>query len=140
MSTTKLVWHEHFRFTGSDSRGRDVAIDAHMDGKGAKPSDLLPISLAACTAYDIVNILYKQRQDLKELEARMESVQDPDPPWRFRKIAVKYIARGKVDPAKAKKALALSEEKYCSISATLRPVVDLTFEIEVEAEGPSAEE
>jgi putative redox protein len=140
MSTTKLVWHEHFRFTGSDSRGRDVAIDAHMDGKGAKPSDLLPISLAACTAYDIVNILYKQRQDLKELEARMESVQDPDPPWRFRKIAVKYIARGKVDPAKAKKALALSEEKYCSISATLRPVVDLTFEIEVEPEGPSAEE
>jgi putative redox protein len=53
---------------------------------------------------------------------------------------VKYIARGTVDPAKAKKALALSEEKYCSISATLRPVVDLTFEIEVEAEGASAEE
>ena len=140
MSVTKLVWHERFRFTASDSRGRDVAIDAHMDGKGAKPSDLLPISLAACTAYDIVNILYKQRQDLKELEARMESVQDPDPPWRFRKIAVKYIARGDVDPGKAKKALALSEEKYCSISATLRPVVDLTFEIEVEAEGASAEE
>ena len=131
---------EHFRFTASDSRGRDVAIDAHMDGKGAKPSDLLPISLAACTAYDIVNVLHKQRQDLQELEARMESVQDADPPWRFRKIAVKYIARGKVDPAKAKKALALSEEKYCSISATLRPVVDLTFEIEVEAEGASAEE
>ena len=140
MSTTKLVWHEHFRFTGSDSRGRDVAIDAHLEGKGAKPSDLLPISLAACTAYDIVNILYKQRQDLKELEARMESVQDPDPPWRFRKIAVKYIARGTVDPAKAKKALALSEEKYCSISATLRPVVDLTFEIEVQPETASAEE
>ena len=140
MSTTKLVWHEHFRFTASDSRGRDVAIDAHMDGKGAKPSDLLPISLAACTAYDIVNILHKQRQDLKELEASMESVQDAEPPWRFRKIAVKYIARGRVDPAKATKALALSEEKYCSISATLRPVVDLTFEIEVEPEAASAGE
>jgi putative redox protein len=140
MSQTKLVWHEHFRFTASDSRGRDVAIDAHMDGKGAKPSDLLPISLAACTAYDIVNILHKQRQDLRELEATMESVQEAEAPWRFQRIAVKYIARGKVDPAKAKKALALSEEKYCSISATLRPVVDLTFEIEVEPEGPSTEE
>src|SRR2546423_11068820 len=106
MSVTKLVWHVRFRFTASDSRGRDVAIDAHLDGKGAKPSDLLPISLAACTAYDIVNILYKQRQDLKELEASMESVQDPDPPWRLRKIAVKYVARGKVDPAQAKKAFA----------------------------------
>ena len=140
MSETKLVWHEHFRFTASDSRGRDVAIDAHMDGKGAKPSDLLPISLAACTAYDIVNILHKQRQDLHELEAKMESVQEAEAPWRFQKIAVKYIARGKVDPAKARKALALSEEKYCSISATLRPVVDLTFEIEVEAEGAPAGE
>ena len=132
MSTTKLVWHEHFRFTGSDSRGRDVAIDAHLDGKGAKPSDLLPISLAACTAYDIVNILYKQRQDLQELEATMESEQDPDPPWTFRKIKVTYVARGTVDERRAQKALALSEEKYCSISATLRPVVDLTFEIRVE--------
>jgi putative redox protein len=135
MSTTKLVWHEHFRFTGSDSRGRPVAIDAHLDGKGAKPSDLLPISLAACTAYDIVNILHKQRQELRELEATMESEQDADPPWRFRLIAVRYVARGNVDPAKAQKALALSEEKYCSISATLRPVVDLTFEIRVEPDG-----
>jgi len=132
MNVTKLVWHEHFRFTGVDSRGKDVAIDAHLEGKGAKPSDLLPISLAACTAYDIVNILYKQRQDLQELEATMESEQDPDPPWRFRKIKVSYVARGKVDPARARKALALSEEKYCSISATLRPVVDLSFEIRVE--------
>ncbi len=140
MSTTKLVWHEHFRFTGSDSRGRDVAIDAHMDGRGAKPSDLLPISLAACAAYDIVNILYKQRQDLKELEATMESEQDPDPPWTFRRIVVKYVARGRVDPTKAEKALALSEEKYCSISATLKPVVDLTFQIRVENEpDPAAE-
>jgi putative redox protein len=138
MSTTKLVWHEHFRFTGSDSRGRDVAIDAHLDGKGAKPSDLLPISLAACTAYDIVNILYKQRQDLRELEATMESEQDPEPPWTFRRISVRYVARGRVDPEKARKALALSEEKYCSISATLRPVVDLTFEIAVEPH-PAAE-
>ena len=140
MNTTKLVWHEHFRFTGSDSRGRDVAIDAHMDGKGAKPSDLLPISLAACTAYDIVNILHKQRQELRELEATMESEQDPDPPWRFRRIAVKYVARGAVDPVKAQKALALSEEKYCSISATLKQMVELTFQIEVESDPAPAGE
>jgi len=64
VNTTKLVWHEHFRFTGSDSRGRDVAIDAHMDGKGAKPSDLLPISYAGCTAKEIVSIWHKQPKEL----------------------------------------------------------------------------
>lgn len=137
MSLTRLVWHERFRFTGTDSRGRDVMIDAHPDGSGAKPSDLLPISLAACTAYDIVNILHKQRQDLRALDASIESVQDEDPPWRFRSIVVRYRAYGDVDPTKAQKALTLSEEKYCSISATLRPVVDLRFEIEVVAGEPS---
>jgi putative redox protein len=131
MSTQKLIWHERFRFTGLDSHGREIAVDAHPEGRGGKPSDLLPISLAACTAYDIVNILHKQRQDLRALEATIESVQDPEPPWKFRSIAVRYVARGAIDPAKARKALALSEQKYCSISATLRDVVDLTFEIEV---------
>jgi putative redox protein len=131
MSTTRLIWHERFRFTGIDSRNHDVAIDAHREGTGAKPSDLLPISLAACTAYDIVNILHKQRQDLRELEASIESVQDEDPPWKFRSIAVRYIAHGDVDPNKARKAMNLSEEKYCSVSATLREAVELTFDIQV---------
>jgi putative redox protein len=142
MSKTRLVWHEKFRFTGSDSRGHDVAVDAHRDGSGAKPSDLLPISLAACTAYDIVNILYKQRQDLKTLEATIESTQASEPPWAFEKIVVRYVARGQVDPTKARKALVLSEQKYCSVSATLRPSVKLEFEIEVrpdsEASDPEA--
>ncbi len=101
---------------------------------------MLPISLAACTAYDIVNILRKQRQDLRSLEATIESLQDPDPPWRFRRITVRYVAVGDVDPAKAQKALDLSERKYCSVSETLRDVVALEFEIRVEASPLSASE
>jgi putative redox protein len=132
VSSQQLRWHDDFRFTGTDSWGNDVAIDAtEGGGAGAKPADLLPISLAACTAYDIVNILRKQRQDLRELDARIDSEQDPDAPWTFRRITVRYIARGNVDPQKARKALDLSEQKYCSVSATLRSVVDLRFEIEV---------
>jgi putative redox protein len=133
MSTQRLVWQDDFRFVGTDSWGRHLVIDAHEAAEdGSKPADLLPISLAACTAYDIVNILRKQRQDLRELEAVIESEQDPDPPWMFRKIAVRYIARGDVDEVKARKALDLSEQKYCAVSATLRPAVDLTFDIVVE--------
>ena len=133
MSTTRLVWHDGFRFTGTDSWGNDIAIDADQDSaRGAKPADLLPIALAACTAYDIVNILRKQRQDLRALETEIESEQEPEAPWAFRRILVRYIARGVVDGAKAQKALDLAEQKYCSISATLRPMVDLSFEIQVE--------
>lgn len=133
MSTQRLVWHEGFRFTGTDSWGHDVAIDADEQGSGSKPSDMLPISLAACTAYDVVNILRKQRQDLRSLEATIETVQDDQAPWAFRRIAVHYVASGDVDPVKASKALELSEQKYCSVSATLRAVVDLSFDITVRA-------
>jgi putative redox protein len=131
MSTTRLVWHEKFRFTGFDSRGHEVPIDAHAEGTAGKPSDLLPLSLAACIAYDIVSILYKQRQDLRGLEATIESAQDEDPPWTFRSIAVHFVARGDVNPLKAEKAMKLAEEKYCSISATLRASVELTYDIQV---------
>lgn len=132
MKTQHVAWTgEGFRFVGTDSSGQRATIDADGTGEGLTPSDMLPISLAACTAYDIVNILRKQRQDLRALEATIESEQDADPPWRYRSIGVHYVARGVVDQNKARKALALSEEKYCAVSATLRDVVDLRFSIEV---------
>lgn len=132
MGEQRLVWDGDFRFTGIDSWGHRVAIDGDPDGTGAKPSDLMTLSLAACAAYDIVNILRKQRQDLRALEARIISTQDADAPWAFRRIEVHYVARGAVDAQKAQKAMTLSEEKYCAVSATLRPSVELIFTIAVE--------
>lgn len=135
MSRTRLIWDGDFRFTAVDSWGNAVALDGQeAGGRGARPSDLLPISLAACTAYDVVSILRKQRQELLGLEATVESQQDPDPPWRYRRIAVAYVAHGRVDQRKAQRALDLAESKYCSVSATLRETVDLAFSIMV-AEG-----
>lgn len=131
MSVTRLRWDEEFRFTGFDSYGREVAISAGDIGNGAKPSDLLPIALAACTAYDVVNILKKQRQDLQGLETEIVSTQEGDAPWTFTRIELRYHARGQVDPEKARKALALSEEKYCSVAATLRPAVEIVATIDV---------
>lgn len=131
MSITRLRWDEEFRFTGFDSYGREVAISAGEIGEGAKPSDLLPIALAACTAYDVVNILKKQRQDLQGLETEIVSTQEEDAPWTFTRIELRYHAKGTVDLEKARKALALSEEKYCSVAATLRPAVQIVATIDV---------
>jgi putative redox protein len=115
-----------------DSWGHEVAIDADRAGTGVKPSDMLPIALAACTAYDVVSILRKQRQEVRGLEASIESTQEGDAPWRFERIRVRYVLRGAVDERKARKAFELSESKYCSISATLRPSVRLEFDLSVE--------
>lgn len=132
MGEQRLEWRGDFRFAGFDSRGHEVAIEGDAEGSGVKPSDMLPLSLAACAAYDVVNILRKQRQDLRGLDARIETVQDDDAPWTFREIRVRYVVRGDVDPDRARRALALSEERYCSVSATLRPSVRLELSIEVE--------
>ena len=127
-----MVWRgERLQFSGHTAYGDAVLIGGDSEGPGAKPSDLLPLSLAGCTAYDTVVILKKQRQDLRGLEVELTTNQDPDPPWAFRSIHMRFIFTGSVDLAKAQKAVALAESKYCAVAATLRSVVDLTHEVEV---------
>jgi putative redox protein len=134
MGEVRLTWTgERLQFIGAPGYGSPVAIGGDAEGPGAKPSDLLPLSLAACTAYDVVAILRKQRQDLRGLEAIVVSTQDPEPPWRFRAIHVTWVVTGAVDLHKAERAVALAEGKYCSVAATLRDVVDLSYDVRVEA-------
>jgi putative redox protein len=95
----------------------------------------LPVSLAACTAYDVVVILQKQRQELRGLEAVITSTQDPDPPWKFRAIDIEWVVTGSVDGHKAERAVEIAEGKYCAVAATIGPVVDLSHSVRIEP-GP----
>ena len=99
---------------------------------GVSGSDLLPMSLMGCASYDVVEILKKQKQDLRELKVTAESTQDEDPPWRFRKIHIHYQVIGKeINPEKVRKAILLSEEKYCSVYATLKDALEITHDFEI---------
>jgi len=135
MSEQVVTWlgdeQGHLQFEGITSYGDPVLIGGDAGGRGAKPSDLLPVSLAACIAYDVVTILKKQRQDLRGLRIAISSEQDPDPPWTFRRITLRFQIEGDVDERKARKAIELSETKYCAVSAAVRPTVDVRTEIEV---------
>src|SRR5206468_12107998 len=115
----------HLQLAGATAYGEPVLIGGDPDGPGAKPSDLLPVSLAACVAYDIVTILKKQRQDLRGLRINVRCDQDPDPPWTFRRILLRFQIDGSVDEGKARKAIALSESKYCAVAATIAPTVEI---------------
>src|SRR5262245_19619305 len=132
MADDTLEWTgDRLQFVGSASYGDPLLVGGDEEGPGAKPSDLLPLSLAACTAYDVVEILRKQRQDLHQMVVTIRSDQDPDPPWTFRAIHLRFVLTGTVDAAKAAKAVALAESKYCATAATLRPVVEITHEVQV---------
>jgi len=131
MGTTKLTWHDGQRYTGTDSWGNAVVPIDSDRSHGSKPSDLLPISVAACAAYTMVEILRKQRQMITALEASITSKQQDEAPWAFETIDVVFTIGGDVAIDKARKALELSHEKYCSVAASLRASVAMTFTIEL---------
>jgi len=138
MGTQRLTWTgDRLQFVAQAGYGEPFAVGGDADGPGAKPSDLLPLGLAACTAYDVVVILHKQRQDLRGLEVEVTTEQEPDVPFAFASIHLHFVLTGAVEDRKAERAIALSEDKYCSVAATIRPAVALTHSFEIRS-SPAA--
>lgn len=136
MGTTTVKWIEGKQFIGIDSSKHSVVISTHDEGVGVKPSELLLIALASCTAVDVVEILAKKRMLLTHLEIKTSAEQDQDPPWTFRKIHLHFKIGGKGLTGKAvSQAIQLSEEKYCSVAATIRATAQITTEFELLAEA-----
>ena len=124
-----LNWNPDQQFVLSDRDDHQIVM---KKPQGVKPSDLMAMALIGCSSYDVVEILQKQRQDLQELKVTAESTQDETPPWRFRKIHIHYQAVGKgIDSEKLGKAIQISEEKYCSVYATLKDAIEITHDYEV---------
>jgi len=132
MATATVQWVTGKRFVGTDSTQHSVVLSTPDEGVGMKPSELLLVALAACTAVDVVDILAKKRTPLSKLIISATGEQDADPPWAFRKIHLKYQLAGKKLTEKAvEQAILLSEEKYCSVAATVRGVVEITTTFEI---------
>ncbi len=132
MANVNVRWIGGKQFVGIDSTNHSVVLSTADEGVGMKPSELLLVALASCTAVDIVEILRKKRIDLIALEVSAEGTQDADPPWTFRKIHLHYKVRAKeCSQESARQAIELSEDKYCSVSATVRGVAEITTSFEV---------
>ena len=135
MASASVLWAGGRKFLGTDSTQHSVVISTPGEGVGMKPSDLLLVALAGCTAVDVVDILEKKRHRLVGLEIRVSAEQDDNAPWTFRKIHLKYILKGKGLTEKGvEQAIQLSEEKYCSVAATVRPVAQITYDFEIQPE------
>jgi len=134
-ATVKLKWSEARMMLGVDSRGVTCPIgynrDADPTWMGVKPSDLLLLAAASCSAYDVVDILEKQREPLKGLDVQCTGEQITEQPYKFIAVHLKYRIQGNVNPQKVERAIRLSEEKYCSVLATLRAGVELSSEYEI---------
>jgi len=135
---SSVTLKEGMHFIG-ELDGFEVPIDADEDvggkGKGMKPKGLCLTSLAGCTALDVISILRKMRAEPEEFSVETEAETADEHPKVFTKIVVTYRFKGgNIKRDKAERAVQLSEEKYCGVSAMLKKSAPIETCIIIEGE------
>jgi len=130
-----LKWIGSKMMTGFDSRGTPLVIgrwpEREPEFTGLKASDLLLLAAASCSTYDILLILTKQHEPLENVEVTCTGEQEKDPPYTFTHIHLHYSLTGSLNPDKVKRAIQLSQEKYCSVTNTLKGSVEITSDFKI---------
>lgn len=123
-------WKHDEVFEGTTEDGKSVILDgnsAHVHGPS--PMQAVLMSLCSCTSVDVVNILKKKRQDLKTLRVTAHATQADSPPRVFTHIKLIYAVRGKLSRKAVEDAVALSKDKYCSVSKMLEKAATIEYDI-----------
>jgi putative redox protein len=132
MPKTVVRWVSEKQFVGIDERNQSIVLSGDDPAKGVSPSQVLLIGLSACSAYDVIDIMAKKRKPLTLLEVIATGEQDSDPPWAYRRIHLTYRVDGDNLTEKALlQAIQLSQEKYCSVAATVRGVAKIETTLEI---------
>ena len=132
----QVDWVRNRMFVGTDHLGTSIAIgylrEDQPQGQGINPSDLLLLGAASCSAYDVVQILEKSKQPLESLQVAVSAEQSQEAPYPYVSLHFNYIIKGAVDPDRIQRAMQLSEDKYCSVLATIKPGLTFTSEYTLE--------
>jgi putative redox protein len=133
-----VKWLDGMTFE-ADVEGYRIMIDADPEfgGKkrGPKPKPLMLVALAGCTGMDVVSLLRKMRVDYNKLTILVEGNTADEHPRKFLDAKVIYELTGtNIDREKVEKAVNLSQEKYCGVSASLKDTMKLTYEIIIREE------
>ncbi len=133
MVEARVVWQEGLRFEAVAPSGHRLLIDSPQgENAGPSPMGLLLIALAGCTGMDVISILQKQRQPVRGLEVVVRAERADEHPKVYTSFEVIYRVRGEgVDRRAVERAVALSEEKYCSVGAMLRQSAPIRSTIEI---------
>ncbi|RLF31280.1 MAG: osmotically inducible protein OsmC [Thermoplasmata archaeon] len=127
---------EGLTFVAKGDSNHWVAIDGPTEffgsEAGTRPMELLLIALGSCTASDVAAILQKKRAKLEKFEVRIQGDREDVHPKVFTKIHINYVFTGKeLKEEDVKRAIELSQEKYCPISTMLKKTVHLTYSYEI---------
>jgi putative redox protein len=113
----EIKWLEAMKFVAESGTGHCVVLDTPDSGKGASPMEMLLLGMGGCTAVDVVSILQKARQPLRDCTVLVEAEREEEYPRTFKSIHLHYtlIGNGLSEP-QVQRAIQLSQEKYCAAS------------------------
>jgi putative redox protein len=131
MAKVTTTWqHQDLLLEAENDSGNKIVLDSaeHVGGKnrGARPLQLMLMSLAGCTSMDVLSLLKKMRQDFSDFQVVVTADQASDHPKVYTRIHVEYVVTGNVQEDKLQRAIQLSEQTYCPASAMLRQAVEIT--------------
>ena len=137
---SRLRWAGGAAFIGEASSGHIVVLDGPPEGGGRnlgpRPMEMLLLSMAACSTYDVVSILLKSRQEVTDCDVRINGKRATTDPKVFTEIHLKYIISGKgIKEKSVERAIKLSAEKYCSASIMLGATAKITHDFEIRETG-----
>ena len=127
------TWKQEQQYDAESHSGHHVTLDADAaHAAGPSPMELVLMALCSCTAVDVVSILQKKREPFTSLTVSAVAEQSPAPPRVFTHIHLTYHLGGKITPKAAEDAVALSKNKYCSVSKMLEKAAAIDYEITYE--------
>lgn len=132
----RIKWVEEVSFLGESESGHAVLMDGPPAGGGRnlgpRPMEMLLLGTGACTAYDVVNILKKSRQQITDCVVDVQSERADKDPKVFTGIHLHFIITGKnLRREQVERAILLSAEKYCSASIMLGKTAKVTHDFEI---------
>lgn len=133
--TVNVKWMDEMSFE-AEIMDYKITMDADSEvggrKKGPKPKLLLLAAVAGCTGMDVVSLLKKMRIEFSSLNIRVDANTADEHPKKYLDMILTYELKGKnIDRSKVEKAIIMSQEKYCSVSATLRDSVKIDYLIDI---------
>ncbi|MCX6055888.1 MAG: OsmC family protein [Chloroflexi bacterium] len=120
-----IVWKSGLAFNGKTQSGFEIPLDASMDhggtSTGPAPMELILTGLGGCTGMDVISILQKKQQAVTKFEILLHAERSIEHPKVFTEIVLEYVVTGRsIDADAVKRAIELSETKYCSVMGMLK--------------------
>jgi len=132
-----VKWVADETFIGESESGHSIIMDGNsQDSKSPSPMEMVLMSVGGCSSVDVVSILKKARQDVKDVRVELSSQRREEAPRYFTDIHLHFVATGTaINEKHLKRAVELSAEKYCSVALMLQKTVNITHSYEaVEAD------